>query len=107
MSTILTGAPSTLGSVNTDLQGLGTLTGTVGQDWYTAHNIFNPGAPQYSLLKGAGGNTFGATVSQSQLQPSVNAGIFGTTGFGGLSPLLMLIIIFAIILIGYLIIRKV
>ena len=107
MSTILTGAPSVMGSVNTDLQGLGTLTGTVGQDWYTAHNIFNPDSPQFALLKGAGGNTFGATVSQSQLQPSVSSGIFDTTGFGGLSPLLMLIIIFAIIFIGYLILKKV
>ena len=107
MSTILSTGATSIGSVNTDLQGLGTLTGTVGQDWYTAHNIFNPGSPQYALLKGAGGNTFGATVSQNQLQPSVNSGIFGTTGFGGLSPLLMLIIIFVIILIGYLIIRKV
>jgi len=96
-----------MGSLNTGLQGLGTLTGTVGQDWYTAHNIFNPGGTQYGMVQGAGGNTFGTSITQSELQPSVASGLFGTTGFGGLSPLLMLIILFFIIVIGYVIIKHI
>jgi hypothetical protein len=98
---------SDMGTLNTGLQGLGTLTSTVGQDWYTAHNVFNPGGSQYGMVQGAGGNTFGTTISQSQLTPSVTSGLFGTTGFGGLSPLLMLIILFFIIIIGYVIIKHI
>ena len=107
MSGYLTTGANAMSGLNTDLQGAGQLTTTVGQDWYTAHNLFNPNSPQFGLIKGAGGNTFGATISQSQLQPSVTAGLFGTTGFGGLSPLLMLIILFFVILAGYLIIKRI
>ena len=107
MSTYLSTAGSTMGGLNTDLAGLGTLTGTVGQDWYTAHNVFNPGGTQYGMVQGAGGNTFGTSISQQQLEPSVLSGLFGTTGFGGLSPLIMLIIIFVVIIIGYAIVKRV
>ena len=107
MSTLLSTAGTTMTGLNTGLQQVGTLTGTVGQDWYTAHNVFNPSSPQYALLQGAGGNVFGATVSQSQLEPSVASGLFGTTGFGGLSPLLMLIILFVVIVAGYLILKRI
>ena len=107
MSSYLSTGASDMGGLNTDLQGLGTLTGTVGQDWYTAHNIFNPNSPQFAKVQGAGGNVFGATVTQSQLQPSVFSGLFGTTGFGGLSPLLMLIILFVVILAGYFILKRI
>ena len=107
MSTYLSTGATDMGGLNTDLQGLGTLTTSAGQDWYTAHNIFNPNSPQFATVKGAGGNVFGATVTQNQLQPSVFSGIFGTTGFGGLSPLLMLIILFIVILVGYFILKRI
>ena len=107
MSGYLSSGVTTMGDLNSGLQGVGTLTTSVGQDWYTAHNIFNPNSPQFGIVKGAGGNTFGTTISQNQLQPSVTAGLFGTTGFGGLSPLIMLIILFFVILAGYLIIKRI
>lgn len=107
MSSTFTSFPSTIGGANTELQGLGTLTGTIGQDWYTAHNVFNPNSPQFAQLQGAGGNTFGATVQQSQLAPAVSSGLFATTGFGGLSPMFLLIIIGVFILIGYVVIKNI
>ena len=107
MSSTLTSFPTTIGAATTDVQQLGSLTGAVGQDWYTAHNVFNPGGAQYAQLQGAGGNVFGATVQQSQLAPAVNSGLFATTGFGGLSPLFLLIIIFVFILIGYVVVKNI
>ena len=107
MSSYLSTAGTDMSSLNSGLSGLGTLTATVGQDWYTAHNVFNPGGTQYGMVQGAGGNTFGTSISQSQLAPSVTSGLFGTTGFSGLSPLIMLIIIFIVIVIGYAIIKKI
>ena len=107
MSSTFTSFPSTIGGLNTELQGIGGLTATVGQDWYTAHNVFNPGGTQFAQLQGAGGNVFGAEVPQSQLAPAVSAGLFSTTGFGGLSPLFLLIIIGVFILIGYIIVKSI
>ena len=107
MSSTLTSFPTTIGAATTDVQQLGSLTGAVGQDWYTAHNVFNPSGPQYAQLQGAGGNVFGATVQQSQLAPAVSSGLFATTGFGGLSPLFLLIIIFVFILIGYVVVKNI
>jgi hypothetical protein len=107
MSDILSAAPSTESSLNSSLAGLGTLTGTVGQDWYTAHNIFNPNSPQFASIQGPGGNVFGATVTQNQLASSVNSGIFGATGMGGFSPLMLLIILFVLIVIGIVIVKHI
>lgn len=107
MSSYLGMATGGITSATGTAQALGGLTGAVGQDWYTAHNVFNPDSNQYAMVQGAGGNVFGATVSQSNLQPSIFSGIFGTTGFGGLSPLIMLIIIAIVIVIGYAIVKRV
>ncbi len=107
MSDILSSASGTESSLNTSLAGLGTLTGTVGQDWYTAHNIFNPNSPQFATVTGAGGNVFGATVTQGQLAPAVNSGLFSTVGLGGFSPLMLLIVLFVLIVIGIVIMKHI
>lgn len=107
MSDILSTATSGVSSLTSFTNSLSPLTASVGQDWYTASNVFNPNSPQKALITGAGGNIFGATVSQGQLAPAVNSGLFSTVGMGGFSPLMLLIVLFILGVIGYIIIKHI